>query len=254
MEADIREGWHIGKKILKLAAVNLAIVIVAVILYSPGLVCLRITDYSIFRAGMSVIAALALVGLFFAANIYILKEPKKKPIEIEKITDLDKAKSILKSYGNSRFFGNFSRTASGQLDRILKCRNRLSGILEQKFAEGTMSWDKFNSVALAAESSAIRNVVAMANRMQLFDEAEYAKLQHYREDDIPDDIQEEQIRLYQKNFDAVKSTIALNEKILLKLDALSMELATSEAGSNEELNSDLLGEIEKLIDETKYYQ
>ena len=190
----------------------------------------------------------------FAANIYILKEPKKKPIEIEKITDLDKAKSILKSYGNSRFFGNFSRTASGQLDRILKCRNRLSGILEQKFAEGTMSWDKFNSVALAAESSAIRNVVAMANRMQLFDEAEYAKLQHYREDDIPDDIQEEQIRLYQKNFDAVKSTIALNEKILLKLDALSMELATSEAGSNEELNSDLLGEIEKLIDETKYYQ
>lgn len=44
------------KKIIKLIASNLFIVITAVILYSPGLLCLRITDYSIFRAGMSIIS------------------------------------------------------------------------------------------------------------------------------------------------------------------------------------------------------
>lgn len=115
-----------------------------------------------------------------------------------------------------------------------------------------MSWDKFNSVAAAAESSAIQNVVAMANRMLLFDEKEYARLRHYREDDIPDDIQEEQLRLYKRNFDDVRTTISLNEKILLKLDALAMELSSS--SENTELNNELVKEIEKLIDDTKYYQ
>ena len=117
-----------------------------------------------------------------------------------------------------------------------------------------MSWDKFNSVALAAESSAIRNVVAMANRMQLFDEKEFARLEHYREDDIPDDIQEEQLRLYQKNLDDIKSMIALNEKILLKLNALTMEVSSSPGEKAAAWNDDLLAEIEKLIGETKYYQ
>ena len=52
-------------KYIKLIAANLCIAILAVILYSPGLICLRISDYSIFRAGMSIIAALALIGAFF---------------------------------------------------------------------------------------------------------------------------------------------------------------------------------------------
>ena len=94
----------------------------------------------------------------------------------------------------------------------------------------------------------------MANRMRLFDEKEYARLQHYREDDIPDDIQEEQLRLYQKNFDNVRSTISLNEKILLKLDALSMEISSLNSGDDKNLNHELIHEIEKLIDETRYYQ
>lgn len=117
-----------------------------------------------------------------------------------------------------------------------------------------MSFEKFDSVAAAAETSAIKNVVAMANRMRLFDEKEYARLQHYREDDIPDDIQEEQLRLYQKNFDNVRSTIAHNEKILLKLDALAMEISSSSSGADTNLNNELIGEIERLTDETKYYQ
>lgn len=242
------------KKIIKLFAANLCIIITAVVLYSPGLICLRISDYSIFRAGMSVIAALGLIAIFFFVNVRLLREPEKKPVLLEDVTNLEKAKDILKSHLGGRYFGSTARTAASQLDRICKCRQRLSGILEQKFERGTMSWDKFDSVAAMAESSAIQNVVAMANRMQLFDEKEYARLQHYREDDIPDDIQEEQLRLYQKNFEDIKSTIALNEKLLLKLDALALELSSSSSGGHAELNSGLVKEIEKLIDETKYYQ
>ncbi len=242
------------KKYLKLITANLTIAVIAVVLYSPGLVNLRLSDYSIFRAGMSIIAALLLILAFFLINIRLLKEPDHRPVTLEDVRDLDKAKEILRSHCEGRYFGNLARPAADQLDRIFQCRKRLSGILEQKFTRGTISFQKFDSVALAAESSAIKNVVAMANRMRLFDEKEYARLQHYREDDIPDDIQEEQLRLYQKNFDDVRSTIALNEKILLKLDALAMEISASTSTDAADLNNELIGEIERLIDETRYYE
>ena len=91
------------KKILKLIAINLCIVITAIVLYSPGLVCLRISDYSIFRAGMSVIAALALTAIFFFFNLKLLKEPDRKPILPQDVPNLEKAKEILKSHINGRY-------------------------------------------------------------------------------------------------------------------------------------------------------
>ena len=115
-----------------------------------------------------------------------------------------------------------------------------------------MTWDKFEGAAAEAEASAIKNVVAMANRMRLFDEKEYARLQHYQEDDIPDEIQKEQLDLYQKNFEHIRAAIALNEKILLKLDALTMEVSSSD--DNADMDHELIGELERLIGETKYYQ
>lgn len=241
------------KRYLKLAAADLCIAASAVVLYSPGLVNLRLSDYSIFRAGMSIIAAVILITLFFVINIRLLKEPEQKPIMLEDVPDLERAKDILQDYCKGRYFGSLAKTASEQLDRILKCRQRLSVILEQKFTRGTMSWDKFNSTVSAAESSAIKNVVAMANRMCIFDKKEYARLQNYREDDIPDDIQEEQLRLYQKNLEAIRWTIALNEKILLKLDALAMEISSSAFRSDADWNHELVSEIERLIEETRYY-
>lgn len=242
------------KKYLKLILANLSIAAAAVVLYSPGLINLRLSDYSIFRAGMSIIAALLLILAFFLINIRLLKEPDRKPVMEDDVHDLDKAKDILRSHWEGKYFGSLARTASEQLDRIFQCRQRLSQILAQKFTRGTLSFEKFDSVAAAAESSAIKNVVIMANRMRLFDEKEYARLTHYREDDIPDDIQEEQLRLYQKNFDNVRSTIAHNEKILLKLDALAMEISQASSGEDTALNNELIGEIERLIDETKYYE
>lgn len=241
------------KRYLKLAAADLCIAASAVVLYSPGLVNLRLSDYSIFRAGMSIIAAVILITLFFVINIRLLKEPEQKPIMLEDVPDLERAKDILQDYCKGRYFGSLAKTASEQLDRILKCRQRLSVILEQKFTRGTMSWDKFNSTVSAAESSAIKNVVSMANRMCVFDEKEYARLQNYREDDIPDDIQEEQLRLYQKNLEAIRWTIALNEKILLKLDALAMEISSSASRSDADWNHELVSEIERLTEETRYY-
>ena len=203
---------------------------------------------------MSIIAGLALVAGFLFVNIRSLSKPRQTLVSKDEVTSLEDAKAILSRHLDSRYFGSIAKTAVGQLERVIKSRQKLSDLLERKFTVGTMSWEKFYSIVKAAEDSAIKNVVTMANRMSIFDENEYTRLQHYKEDDIPDDIQEEQLKLYQDNYNAVKSVIALNEKILLKLDALAIELSSFEINENEEMNSEILDEIEKLIEETKYYQ
>lgn len=80
------------------------------------------------------------------------------------------------------------------------------------------------------------------------------RLKHYKEDDIPDDIQEEQLKLYRDNYESTKAALALNEKILLKLDALAVGLSSFEINANEDMNNEILEEIEKLTNDAKYYQ
>ena len=121
------------KKYLKLITANLTIAVIAVVLYSPGLVNLRLSDYSIFRAGMSIIAAFLLILAFFLINIRLLKEPDRRPVTLEDVRDLDKAKDILKSHCEGRYFGNLARTAADQLDRIFQGRQGL-------FTKGVMQF------------------------------------------------------------------------------------------------------------------
>lgn len=241
-------------KYIKMFIADIGIAVAAVVLYSPGLIALRISDESIFRAGMSVLAGLALICIFLYVNISSLMGPRPVHIEPDETYDLDQAKAILRSHMDSRVFGGIAKTAAGQLERVEKSRKRLSEIIERKFTKGTMSWDKFQGIVSTAEEAAVKNVAVMSNRMSIFDEGEYQRLQHYKEDDIPDDIQEEQLKLYSDNLESARAVIALNEKILLKLDALTVELSSFEASADADENSEILKELEKLTQDAKYYQ
>lgn len=92
----------------------------------------------------------------------------------------------------------------------------------------------------------------MANRMQMFDELQYERLKDNRNDEIPDDIQIQQMELYDSNLERIKGAIAFNERILLKIDKLSMELSSNDVDSCE--SKELLDEIEQLTKEAKLYQ
>ena len=77
-----------------------------------------------------------------------------------------------------------------------------------------LSWDKYHSAVEAANQIALENLISLANRMQLFDEKEYARLKHYKDDNIPDNIQEKQIKLYKQNLDLIKDAITVNENLV----------------------------------------
>ncbi len=121
------------KKYIVLIAKNLGIAVAAVVLYSPGLLALRITDYNIFRAVMSVTAGVALVLALVLVNYRALAQPKHAHVDVLEVKGISGAGEILKEYQDEKFFGNTARTAMEQLERTKRSRKRLEDMLERKF-------------------------------------------------------------------------------------------------------------------------
>lgn len=240
------------KKYRNIVILNIIIILCAVVCYSPGFLCLRPSDIGIFRAGMSIIMGIVLIFAFGYGNYQLLKEPQRKRVSKQMVSDIDKAEALLKTYFDGKYFGKMAKTASEQLNRMLKSFGRTQMIIDERFGADSLSGNKYYSIVEAAKDSALNNIVVMANRMQMFDEAEYARLQNYKNDELPDDIQERQIELYNSNLERIKASIVLNEKILLSIDNLLMELSSNENDNGE--SDELLEEIEQLTKEAKLYQ
>ncbi|MBR1634380.1 MAG: hypothetical protein IJ682_04860 [Lachnospiraceae bacterium] len=239
------------KKYLKMIILNLAIVLSAVFCYSEGFLALRPWDASILRAGMSIFVAIADVFAFFYGNHALLKPAERSFYTSDAIPDLGKAKEILSAFHGMKYFGKLSDTAAGQIDRLFATLDRADRAIGMKFEGGSMAHDRYRSTVEAARVAAIKNCAGMANRLQMFDEREYEALQHYKEDDIPDEIQEKQIALYEKNMENVREAVAANEKLILALDEMSMKLTSADqAGSGDNA---ILEEIDKLTEQVKLY-
>lgn len=103
------------KKYRSIILLNLIIVFCTVVCYSPGLLYLRPSD-EIFRAGMSIIMAIVLIFAFVYGNYLLLYEPEHKRVSREMVPDIDKAKSLLKTYFDGKYFGKMAKTASDQLN------------------------------------------------------------------------------------------------------------------------------------------
>ncbi len=229
---------------------NLTIVLLMVVCYSEGFLGLRPTDASIFRAGMSIFMAIAGIFAFFYGNYTLLKDPAPMHITSDDLVDLSQARSVLAAYHGGKYFGRIADTASNQLLRLERTMERAKNAVGSKFENGSMSFDRYDATVRAAQEAALNNVVAMANRMQIFDEKDYARLRNYKNDDIPDDIQEKQIALYEDNLKQLEAAVSANEELILALDTMSLELAKP----GEKKTADpLLEEIHRLTEQVKLY-
>lgn len=240
------------KRNIKLFLLNFIIVVVAIVCYSPGFINLRLSDESIFRAGMSIMVALGLIFALTYGNYQLLKEKTIPKISKTDVLNIEQAEGLLKSYFGGRYMGETAKAADEQLHRMLKSFKRAEDLINERFDKGSLSWEKYNSAVEVAQSTALQNIVTMANRMQMFDENEYRRLSKYKDDLIPDDVQEQQLALYNKNMENIRNGIALNEKLLLKMDTLSLEL--SDIKGEYKPGDALLEEIERLTNEVKLYQ
>ena len=238
-------------KTFKLLFLNLSIIIIAILSYSPGFFYLRPSDVSVFRAGMSIIIFLALILAFCYGNYSLLKPKEKITYSKENIKDMSEVKNILSSYTGGEYFGEIATTVIGQISRLESSTQRAKTEIGRKFERGSLSWQKYYGAIEEANSIALDNVISLANRIQFFDESEYSRLKKYKYDAIPDDIQMQQLELYNTNMKLIESAVSVNENLILGLDRLSIEFA--KPGEIEEQNTNLLADIKKLTDEVKYY-
>ena len=242
-------------KFFKMLLLNCGIVLSVILCYSEGFLALRPTDASIFRAGMSIFVGIAAATSFLYGNYTILTSEREKVFYSQKeLTDISQAQKILRSFHGGKNFGRIADTASDQLFRLEKTMDRVHKAIGLKFESGSMSYDRYISTIQAAREAALQNCIGMANRMQLFDEVEYSKQKTYYKDRIDDSIQEKQIALYRQNMDEIESAISANEKLILALDTMSMELASNDGLEKEGAGDPmLLDEIKKLTDQVRLY-
>lgn len=245
---------------VKVIAIDAALAILIVILYSPGLLALRPDDPSILRAGFSIIFGVVIAVALVWFNYNALRTRRYEHLDTSGGADEYDLAEVLKRYVHDPVVGQYASRALDEIEGMSKKKSSLYDIIAGKFEKGSLSWDKFTAVVDAAAQTVLKNTALLANRVQSFDVEEYRTMGSliqtggYKSDEIPDDIQEEKWQLLQRSLDDMRGVVAANERLLLELDKFSIELGQLESASNSEVNNNMLDEIRTLIDETKYYQ
>jgi len=248
---DFRKGDKTVSRKLKIVLLNAFIVVAAVVGFSDSLLGLRPWDPSILKAGLSILLGIGLAAALVGGNYKLLQD--RAPIQPKKLESAAQIESILKSYSESKYFGDLARTGVEQYSRLHQSAERANQAIHLKFQKGSMSAFRYTGAVSAAENAAVENMKTIALRMSVFNDGEYARLLNYKNDDIPDDIQLQQLALYDKNLDFIRRSIAVNETLILKLDTLAFEMSDAAAQSEEETAA-LLDEISALTNELKYYK
>ena len=240
------------KKIKKLIFGNLGFLIGFVVLFSPGLLGLSIVDASAVKAALSLTLGIMMPAGMVAYNYKTISQKNDVKLIGTNQYSVEGIRQEMKHYLGSGVFGQVARASLDELDKCEKMQAGVDEVLDRKFEKGSLTYQKFDSIAKAAQDTILANMVNMLNRMKVIDDGVYARLQNYKHDDIPDDIQIQQLELYNKNIAAVKEKRNQNEGLIYKLDELRIELAASEAADAAGIKA--YAEIDTLIKQIEYYQ
>lgn len=99
------------------------------------------------------------------------------------------------------------------------------------------------------------NIRSVLNRLNVFDEADYANMMKSKSSTLPQKLFQEKTKVYNDYLSYVKNALHTNEEILLKLDQLLLEISrldSFEAGDIEQMPC--MQEIDQLIKHTKLYR
>ena len=243
------------KKPVKLICGNAAYAAALVCLYSPGLIGLSPFSSNALVAAASIAVGVIAVPAFVVMNRILIRDTKPKVTLLTRDEEnvYEKVIHSLESYLSNSAMKDIAASALNQVKRLEKSRSTARNLIENRFENGTLSYSKFMSVIDNAANRLLDGYVVMSNKMSIFDEDEYLYLftDRYKNDSIPDDIQEQKKKLYADNLNAMEEILKKNEEILLKIDHLMIEISNKDF-SEYEVNS-ATAEIDSLIKQLNYY-
>lgn len=241
------------KKYGKLFAGNAVFAAVEVFLFSPGLLGLSPFSPNPLKAAAAIAAGVMSVPLFIWLNRILLAEKKAELLKADEEHVWEKSLALMEHYRSSKVLGGIAQSAIAQMERMDKVQETFETLVIRRFGAGSLSYEKFMKVIVSACECFSNGMIRMANKMAIFDEAEYKKLasMEYKLDDIPDEIQEEKKLFYDKTLENLRFILEKNEKILLETDHLMMEM--SEMGCSEQDIDAVAEQIHTLIGQLEYY-
>ncbi len=242
------------KKYARLLASYAAIAIAAMVLYTPWLVGLTPSDPSILRAGLSVICAILLTGAFGGSTYAYLREPEYRLLESGEVNEPDDVLPQLRDFSEIPTVGTYASEAAAQIETMERRCERLRRVIGAKFGEQSLSHDKFAAVVDAARRTLLRNCALLSNRVQSFDVEGYRKSRHLLPKSSQDGLEGERIAVYEQALADMHEVIEANERLLLEMGKLEMEISDLEADDTREDNNRMLEEVKDLLEQTRYYR
>lgn len=240
-------------KYIKLFGIIIGVVVVNILVLSPGFVGVDIGGSAISTAfGVTFLFVSALV-LLYGSYTLLFKPPVVLPVK--QIKTHEDYVEALTHYRRVKPLGNDITLALEQLERLPKKKETLINVLNQRFEPTELSYKKFASVTEEVEKLFYLNIRSILNRLNVFDESEFERVMNQKPTPFSRELLQEKTNVYNEYMSFMKSSISSNEEILLKLDKLLLEISrldSFELGDIE--NMPCMQEIDSLIKQTKYYK
>ena len=238
------------KQLIKALTLNVSIVIIDILLLSEGFLHLLSHDAIILRAiGIS---AMVMSALFFAYGNYciLLKTQPTKLYKLTEFTNREDYINALRNCPNQKIFKLEIDKSMKQIERMHKKSELLHVILLQYFTEGEMAYNRFQNVMKGTETIFFENIKRMINHISIFDPERFQVGQKQGDSDNSDYDDSSQ-----QYVERIRTSISRNDILIRKLDDLILEISKLDDMKESSLGElPAIQEIDRLIEETKYYQ
>lgn len=213
------------------------------------------------RGSNALSVAIGWTAIFMSLAVFIygnykLISRKDRAIQISEIKSSEDCILALKQYYGKKTFDNDISNILVQVERLAKKKEKIMNIILQKFSIIDSGYDKFKWTILDVEYVFFTNIQSILNKINAFDEEDYERISSGNgEKRFSTEFIDSKLSIYNEYISFVKNAIEDNEEIILKLDALLLEISkfnSLEAGKIDNMNE--IKEMDELIRKSKNYQ
>lgn len=244
-----------GSKWIKLLALMVGVVVLNIVVLSPGLLGIEIGGANALETASGVtLLFVSFLVVVYGSYTTLFKPPAATPVRAVK-THEDYL-SALHHYRNVKVLKKDIALGIDQLHRLEKKKRTLLDVLNQRFDQTELSYKKFVSVIYEVEKLFYLNIRGILNKLSVFDASEFAAFaDHHKSAKFSNKLVQEKVNIYNEYLSYVAGYLGANEEIMLKLDKLILEISLLSSTDYRDVEEmPCMKEIDALIKQTKYYK
>ncbi|MEK3964259.1 hypothetical protein BSK49_01405 [Paenibacillus odorifer] len=244
-----------GVRAIKLLGLILGVVLLNIIVLSPGLLGVEIGGTSVFEIALGVTLLFVSLLVVLYGSYILLFKPSSIPA-VKTLKSYEDYIAALTQYKNVKVLKKDIALALDQISRMEKKRSTLLDVLGQRFESTELSFKKFNAVSYEVAKLFYLNIRGILNKLSVFDASEFTLFSsQHRPSQFSDKLVQKKTALYNEYLAYVTGYLGANEEILLKLDKLLLEISLLDSTDYTDVEEmPCMKEIDELIKQTKFYK